>query len=187
VNQANPQFPGQPPGQNRTLIQEGPPGQGQPPQHVVTQPQYVAASPPGVAVKLPGSPHGMPTTPGYAGSAAYGNVPAQPQPVPQALAQAIVQAAPQGVAQPVAQTGLPPTMPMRVSTPASLPRRGSGSNNDQLLPGAGQTVYEFTGAHSEETRSAGKHQTFIGVAGDPARSRFAKSGTATSAVAAGRP
>jgi hypothetical protein len=177
----NQQFPGQQPGQGLTVIQDGPPGQGQP--QVVPQPQYVAASPPGVAVQLPGSTHGLPTTPGY---------PSANTPVAQPFPQHPGQPFPQPVGQQVTQPPLPATVPMRRQVPTSLqptpaspqqvpadlqqalsspqqapaspPRRGP--NDDQLLAGAGRTVYEFTGAHSEEARARGKHQTFFGDTGD---------------------
>jgi hypothetical protein len=144
VNQpGNEQYPGQ----GQTVIQAGPPGQGQQPQYVAASPQYVAAPPPGVAVQLPGA-----TQPGYPGAAGYGGYaqPAQPVQQPQANFPAPAPA-------PVAP------VQMQVHVPASA--KPASANSDQLLPGVGRTVYEFGGAHSEEARSGGKHQTFFADAG----------------------
>jgi hypothetical protein len=121
------------------------PGQGQTviqagPPGQAQQPQYVAASPQYVAAPPPGVAVQLPhtTQPGYPGAAApQANFPV---PVPQAPVQ------------------------MQVQVPASA--KPPSANSDQLLPGVGRTVYEFGGAHSEEARSGGKHQTFFADAGE---------------------
>ncbi|MGB1701215.1 MAG: hypothetical protein ACPHRO_14760, partial [Nannocystaceae bacterium] len=48
----------------------------------------------------------------------------------------------------------PAAAPPPAAAPAPSPEPASG--------GPARTVYEFTGQHSEESRSQGRHQTFVG-------------------------
>src|SRR5690606_20644025 len=54
-----------------------------------------------------------------------------------------------------------PSAPAPAPAPASAAKAKPNPNADQLLPGAGKTVYEFGGVHSEEARAGGKHKTFF--------------------------
>jgi len=114
---------------------------------------YVAASPPGVAVQLPTGPRTgatMPQTPNYP---AGGVDPAAAQAQAHAQAQAAAQA--QAHAQARAQAQAP-------AQATSEPSPGQKNRSDELIAGAGNTVYEFGGEFSDEARSGGKHQTFYG-------------------------
>src|SRR5690606_5000872 len=102
-------------------------------------PQYVAASPPGVAVALPNA-----TSPGHPPVAAADPQHAHGQ-YPQAQ-QAPPQQAPQ----------------QQQQQPAAKP----SARSDELLAGAGQTVYECRGDRSEEARAGGRHKTFFADTGD---------------------
>jgi hypothetical protein len=52
---------------------------------------------------------------------------------------------------------------VHVQVPVAKPQQ---QNADQLIAGAGRTVYEFKGAHTEEARSGGRHQTFMSDGSD---------------------